>query len=212
MLKVDNLRINYSKSELLEENMNQNPFLQFELWLKEALEQNVNEPNAFVLSTVDASQKPHARIVLIKEISENGLTFFTNYESNKAKEISTNNFACATFFYPEMERQIRIEGKIEKISREKSEKYFHSRPIESQIGAIASKQSSIIPNRNVLENKKNELEEVYKNKTIPLPENWGGYCLIANYFEFWQGRPNRLHDRIVYQKENLDWKINRLSP
>jgi pyridoxamine 5'-phosphate oxidase len=149
---------------------------------------------------------------LLKEIDDRGFIFYTNYESRKGKDLKENPKAALNFFWDEPPRQIRIEGRIQKISREASKKYFSTRPRENQIGAWVSAQSSVIPNRKFLENKFDELEEKFSNEEIPLPDFWGGYRLIPNYFEFWQGRENRLHDRICYKNENDEWKIFRLSP
>jgi pyridoxamine 5'-phosphate oxidase len=165
-----------------------------------------------MLSTADVNGNPSARIVLLKEIDDSGFVFYTNYGSRKGKDLKENPKAALTFFWDELLRQIRIEGRIEKISKETSKKYFSSRPRESQIGAWVSAQSSVIPNREILENKFDELEEKFGNEEIPLPHFWGGYRVIPNYFEFWQGRENRLHDRICYKKENDEWKIFRIAP
>jgi pyridoxamine 5'-phosphate oxidase len=165
-----------------------------------------------MLSTADVNGNPSARIVLLKEIDDSGFVFYTNYGSRKGKDLKENPKAALTFFWDELLRQIRIEGRIEKISKETSKKYFSSRPRESQIGAWVSAQSSVIPNREILENKFDELEEKFGNEEIPLPDFWGGYRVIPNYFEFWQGRENRLHDRICYKKENDEWKIFRIAP
>ena len=199
-------------NELNETSVNKNPFIQFIKWYESVLNSNLNEPTAMMLSTADVNGNPSARIVLLKEIDDSGFVFYTNYESRKGKDLKENPKAALTFFWDELRRQIRIEGRIEKISRETSKEYFSSRPRESQIGAWVSAQSSVIPNREMLENKYVELKEKFGNEEIPLPDFWGGYRLIPNYFEFWQGRENRLHDRICYKKENDEWKIFRLAP
>ncbi|MGB5894526.1 MAG: pyridoxamine 5'-phosphate oxidase [Ignavibacteriaceae bacterium] len=199
-------------NELNERSINKNPFIQFTKWYESILNSNLNEPMAMMLSTADVNGNPSARIVLLKEIDNSGFVFYTNYESRKGKDLKENPKAALTFFWGEPQRQVRIEGRIEIISKETSKKYFSSRPRESQIGAWVSAQSSVIPNREFLENKFDELEEKFGNEEIPLPDCWGGYRVIPNYFEFWQGRENRLHDRICYKKENDEWKIYRLSP
>ena len=199
-------------NELNERSININPFIQFTKWYESILNSNLNEPTAIMLSTADVNGNPSARIVLLKEIDNSGFVFYTNYESRKGEDLKENPKAALTFFWGEPQRQVRIEGRIEIISKETSKKHFSSRPRESQIGAWVSAQSSVIPNREFLENKFDELEEKFGNEEIPLPDCWGGYRVIPNYFEFWQGRENRLHDRICYKKENDEWKIYRLSP
>lgn len=212
-MKIQDIRKDYKLSSLETENVNQNPIEQFKIWFSDALENNVLEPNAMVLSTVDTQSKPHARIVLVKDFSDLGFTFFTNYESNKGRELAHNQFACLTFFYPEMERQIRIEGTVSKISRTDSVAYFQTRPFGSKVGAHVSHQSTRINSREELEQKQLQIEKTYENIPIPIPEYWGGYLLTPNKIEFWQGRSNRLHDRILYalDQENY-WQISRLSP
>jgi pyridoxamine 5'-phosphate oxidase len=206
------LRLTYSQNELLEKNVLTNPFKQFAHWFDEALNAQVLEPNAMHVATI-SDGKPHGRIVLLKGFDENGFVFFTNYESNKGKEIAENAFASLTFFWGDLERQVRIEGKIKKVSAEESDEYHNSRPRGSQIGAWVSKQSKVITGRQVLEDRLLALEKQFENsEIIPRPPHWGGYRLIPDRIEFWQGRPNRLHDRILYSKVANDWKIERLSP
>lgn len=212
-MKIQDLRIDYKQASLEIENINQNPIEQFKTWFQEALDANVLEPNAMVLSTVDNKGKPHARVVLVKDISDAGFTFFTNYESNKGQELNKNNNACLTFFYPQLERQIRIEGIVSKTTREASDLYFQSRPFGSRIGAHVSQQSKKINSRAELEQKQQELEQQYADQNIPLPKNWGGYVLEPTSIEFWQGRSSRLHDRILFERQNNGkWNISRLSP
>ncbi len=201
-----------ANNELNETSVDKDPFIQFTKWYESILNSKLNEPTAMMLSTADANGNPSARIVLLKEIDDSGFVFYTNYGSRKGKDLKENPKAALTFFWDELRRQIRIEGSIEKISRETSKEYFSSRPRESQIGAWVSAQSSVISNRDILENKFDELDEKFGNEEIPLPDFWGGYKLIPNYFEFWQGRDNRLHDRIYYKKENDEWKIFRIAP
>ena len=209
---VDNGKKYNQNNELNETSVNKNPFIQFIKWYESVLNSNLNEPTAMMLSTADVNGNPSARIVLLKEIDDSGFVFYTNYESRKGKDLKENPKAALTFFWDELRRQIRIEGRIEKISRETSKEYFSSRLSESQSGAWVSAQSTVIQNREFLENKFDELKEKFGNEEIPLPDFWGGYRLIPNYFEFWQGRENRLHDRICYKKENDEWKIFRLAP
>ncbi|POY37486.1 pyridoxamine 5'-phosphate oxidase [Solitalea longa] len=211
---LENLRQEYSAKTLSEEQVNQNPFAQFDSWFNEAMNSGILEPNALTLSTATPDGKPSARVVLLKDFSENGFTFYTNYESRKGQEMAENPNACLSFFWLELQRQVIIEGKIEKVSEEESTRYFQSRPKGSQLGAWTSDQSQVIANRGVLENKLTELEKQYENQNvIPKPEHWGGYLLKPTSIEFWQGRASRLHDRIQYilQSDNT-WKIQRLAP
>ena len=182
------------------------------LWLDEAISSNLIDPNAMILATANKNRIPSARTVLLKGFDEKGFVFFTNYESAKTKELEENSFASLLFLWLELERQVRITGKTEKVSREESEKYFLTRPQESQLGAWASKQSEVIPNRKILENQFEEIKKRFENKEIPLPPFWGGYKVIPERIEFWQGRESRLHDRICYSSEKGKWKIERLLP
>lgn len=207
---LNNLRKNYEKGELLESQINPDPYRQFEIWFEDVLNSNIYEPNAMILAT-SLENKPSARVVLLKGFDSSGFKFYTNYNSRKGKELSLNPNAALLFYWMELERQVRIEGRVEKLSREESLEYFNSRPIESRYGALASNQSDVIPNREYLEKKFSELKEKYGDNP-PMPDNWGGCKLIPDTFEFWQGRPGRLHDRIVYKKSENGWKIFRLSP
>lgn len=214
-MDISDLRRNYTfgeENELSEENISGNPFSQFEKWFNEALEEVDIEANAMFLATSTKDGKPSVRTVLLKGFDKKGFIFFTNYASRKGKELKENPFASALFFWKEMSRQIRIEGRIEKVTREDSEEYFHSRPIDSQISALVSLQSSVIENRNIIEKKFQEVKHEHEGKIIPLPEIWGGYILIPDKIEFWQGRQNRMHDRILYSRNNDEWKTERLSP
>lgn len=209
---VNQLRKDYSLQALDETHVDVLPIKQLEKWLIQALQANANEPNAMVLSTVNTEGKPSSRIVLLREFDENGLGFYTNFESRKGKEMLGNQYVCLNFFWPELERQIRIEGIVEKQKNEVSDSYFASRPNASQIGAWASAQSSKLKNREELEEKyKSELIR-FENKDVDRPPFWGGYLVKPNYYEFWQGRPSRLHDRICYELVNNTWQISRLSP
>lgn len=200
------------KTELMEEDISTDPIKQFEEWFKDALMAVEVEANAMTLATSTKNGRPSLRTVLLKDFDKDGFVFFTNYSSRKGKELKENPFASMLFFWKELGRQVRIEGKIEKISRDMSEEYFHSRPRDSQIAALASLQSSVIEDRNIIEKKFQRIKEEYKDKIIPLPEIWGGYILIPYEIEFWQGRQNRMHDRILYTKTEDGWKTERLSP
>ena len=206
------MRRNYGKSELVETQISPNAFDQISHWFKEAKASGILEPNAMSLATASKSGHPRNRIVLLKEINATGLVFFTNYLSQKGQDLEENPYASALFFWDKEERQVRFDGKVEKISREESEAYFLSRPFESQIGAHASIQSSTIPNREFVESKYEDMKEKYSGQIVPIPDYWGGYILIPEVIEFWQGRSSRLHDRIEYKKSNNQWTINRLSP
>ncbi len=209
---TQNLRREYKLNKLSEETVHKNPYNQFEKWFQVALKARLTDPNAMILSTVDEKAKPSARVVLLKESVIKGFTFFTNYKSRKGRNVSENSSASLLFFWAELERQIRIEGKIKKISKSESQKYFDSRPIESRIAAWASEQSSVVPDRDYLEKRFQKFKEQFKGKKIPMPKDWGGFILVPEYFEFWQGRENRLHDRICYKKQKGKWKIFRLAP
>ncbi len=204
------LRKEYTKYSLGTKDITNNPIELFEKWLNIAIKLNVNEPNAMVLSTVDITGRPKSRVVLLKDIINGELIFFTNYNSAKGEQIANSQFGAINFFYPELERQIRIEGIIEKTDDKISDDYFYSRPLKSQVSAIISPQSKIIENREMLENKADEL--LKKKTEIRRPPNWGGYSFKPNYFEFWQGRENRLHDRIVYELKDMKWSILRIAP
>ena len=206
------LRQHYTKGGLEEHQIPDSPFTLFNEWFKQAGELGVLEPNAMVLSTVSADNKPSSRVVLLKGIEDEGFIFYTNYESRKGKELEFNPYISILFFWPEAERQIRIEGKVSKISTESSKEYFVSRPRESQLGACASEQSSIIEGRHIIEESYKQCLAQYEGKDIPLPDFWGGYIIHPSSFEFWQGRPSRLHDRMKYTKEQDSWLIVRLSP
>ncbi|MCP9292305.1 pyridoxamine 5'-phosphate oxidase [Gracilimonas sediminicola] len=210
--KLQKLREDYSKHSLDESDVNKNPFKQFERWMEEAVGAEVPEPNAMALATVDANQKPHTRIVLLKGLEDDSFIFYTNYGSDKGKELEQNPNASLCFLWLQLERQVRIDGTVEKIPKEESEAYFKQRPYKSQLGALASNQSAEVPNREFLEKKFADLEEKYPEGKVPMPESWGGYRVIPETIEFWQGRRSRLHDRIKYQLTGNKWDIKRLSP
>ncbi|MDR6404696.1 MULTISPECIES: pyridoxamine 5'-phosphate oxidase [Chryseobacterium] len=204
----------YEKSQLIESEIKQNPIEQFRDWFLEATENpNISEANAMAISTVEDDGCPRTRMVLLKAYTYEGFIFYTNYKSKKGKSIEKTHKACLHFFWPNLERQIIIKADLERIAENLSDGYFHSRPKGSQLGAAVSPQSEEIPNREFLEEKLKNLEKEYENKEVPRPENWGGYIAKPYEIEFWQGRPNRLHDRIVYELiDGLDWKIVRLAP
>lgn len=213
MQNLTQTRRDYSLAELNESDVNPNPIVQFRYWLDEAIKSsNLPEPNSMVLSTVSPDGRPSSRIVLLKHVSDLGFDFFTNYNSRKGRQLLQNMYASLLFFWPTMERQVRIEGRVEKVSSTESDDYFVSRPYEYQIGAWASPQSDIIPNRNTLMDWFKEFESIFENKELSRPPYWGGFRLVPESFEFWQGRPSRLHDRIEYVLNTNDWVIRRLAP
>lgn len=211
-MKLSDIRKEYTIKSLDFNDVSFDPFHQFRVWLDEAIDSEVPEVNAMCLSTLGLNGFPNARIVLLKEM-DHGFVFFTNYESEKGQEINANPKASLTFFWPELERQVRIMGQIEKVSESESDTYFHSRPIGSQIGAWTSPQSQIIADREELNTKLELMEKRFSTEKISRPPYWGGYRLLPLRVEFWQGRPSRLHDRICYQKSAAGkWEITRLAP
>ncbi|MBT6746719.1 MAG: pyridoxamine 5'-phosphate oxidase [Flavobacteriales bacterium] len=210
---LNSVRREYAGQELTKDSVAENPFKQLFSWINDAVNAQVLDPAAMILSTVGSDNKPSARTVLIRGQEENGIIFYTNYDSKKGQDLVSNPYVAITFFWVELDRQILITGRAEKISYEASQKYFSNRPKESQISAIASNQSGIVKNRKSLEDAYAAIEEKYKGVgPLPCPENWGGFLVVIDSFEFWQGRPSRLHDRIRYTKENNDWKLDRLAP
>jgi len=209
---INYLRREYKLNKLSEETVHKSPFSQFEKWFKEVLQVGLIEPNAMILATADDKAKPSVRVVLLKGLNNNGLTFFTNYTSRKGHDITENSAASVLFFWAELERQVRVEGQIKKISRAESKKYFNTRPLDSRLAAWTSEQSKMIPGRDYLDTKFQIFKRQFKGKQIPVPPDWGGFRLVPEYFEFWQGRENRLHDRICYKKVSGKWKVFRLSP
>jgi pyridoxamine 5'-phosphate oxidase len=212
MKNIADIRTDYTKFSIDELGLKANALDQFRAWFTHAVNTNVSEVNAMVLSTVSKHGVPSARVLLLKGVENGGFTFFTNYNSSKGSDLAINPNACLTFFWRELEQQIRVTGIVEKIDENLSEAYFHSRPRGSQISALASNQSSIVNRREELTNEVERLEQLYENKEIPKPENWGGYVLKASSVEFWQGRSSRLHDRFLYSEVNGVWQIERLAP
>ncbi|MFI5251642.1 MAG: pyridoxamine 5'-phosphate oxidase [Bacteroidota bacterium] len=211
--KTAQLRIVYADRPLDEAVVDQNPIVQFNRWFEEAIAAKVPYPNAMSLATATREGKPSVRIVLLKHADAHGFVFYSNYDSRKGDELSRNAHASLAFFWAELERQVRIEGEVKKISERESDEYFQSRPRGSQIGAWASRQGDVLTSRKELEREFKRLERQYDNKPVQRPPHWGGYRLEPNFIEFWQGRPNRLHDRIIYTLQNGDnWKISRLAP
>lgn len=211
-MHLEEIRRDYKRYELIENNIHQNPFEQFKKWLDEARSENIFDATAMSVVSIGGDGFPQSRIVLLKDFGDSGFTFFSNYKSEKGKAIEKNNKVSLHFFWSELERQIRISGYAKKTDSNISKKYFHSRPQKSQIAASISEQSAVIPSREFLESKFNELFERLKDKNPEFPKNWGGYLVSPVKFEFWQGRENRLHDRIVYEKDGESWNIKRLAP
>jgi len=212
MTKVADLRKNYTQAGLLESDLVDNPYQQFQIWFEQAVAADILEPNAMTVATVTAEGKPSARIVLLKAFDDRGFVFYTNYNSQKGAELQNCPYAALVFLWGDLERQVRIEGKVEFVSESEATSYFHSRPVSSQLGAWASEQSTIIKDRAILEQRLQQLADRYQDTTIPKPPHWGGVRVIPQAIEFWQGRPSRLHDRLRYQLVDGKWQIDRLSP
>jgi len=209
---IGDIRNDYSAKTLARNDVDKSPINQFNIWFDEAVNSKIDEVNAMTLSTVSSEGRPSARIVLLKGIENNGFVFFTNYKSEKGEHLAEKPYASLTFFWKELERQVRIDGKVEKISKEDSEAYFKTRPYKSRVGAWVSEQSQPLSSRFELMRKFALKATQLFGQEVPLPDFWGGYILIPNRVEFWQGRPSRLHDRINYKLINGTWKIDRLSP
>ena len=210
---IAELRKDYTVSGLSEIEVNANPFTQFQQWFDQALAAQLLEPNAMTVATATADGKPKARMVLLKDFDERGFVFYTNYNSQKGQELAENPQASLVFWWAELERQVRISGRVEKVSETESDKYFYSRPLNSRLGAWASNQSEVIESREVLTRQLQELQTKYHNQDIKRPPHWGGLRVIPTEIEFWQGRPSRLHDRLRYTRlDDGTWKIERLSP
>ena len=211
--KVEQLRQHYQSDILSIDNTANNPLDQFESWFNDALESGILEPNAMTLCTVSPQGYPQGRIVLLKGFSEEGFRFFTNYGSSKGNDLKHNPRASLVFFWDKLQRQVRISGPVEKLSEEASSAYFNKRPVESQLGAIASPQSQVIPSRKVLSDSLEQAKLDHQStQKITKPKHWGGYLVMPTTYEFWQGQPSRLHDRIVYHKEENKWTKSRLAP
>ena len=212
-MSIADLRREYTTRGLREEDLDPSPVIQFRKWFQEALSAELTDPNAMTLATASRKGKPSARVVLLKDFDHRGFVFYSNYESKKGREIHENPYAAIVFFWAEVERQVIMNGKVSRLPRKESEEYFLSRPVGSQIGAWASRQSRVISGPEILESRVKELEHKYEGKKIPMPSYWGGFLLSPNSFEFWQGRPNRLHDRLRYTLQSEGhWRIERLSP
>ena len=210
---ITGLRTDYTKASLDNKSIDQNPIAQFEKWFREAIDAKVLEPNAMNLATLSESGRPSSRIVLLKGIHNNQFVFYTNYQSQKGKELDLRPECALNFFWPELERQVRIEGVAQRVDTTLSDKYFQSRPRASQVGAWASPQSTIIKDRDILEQRVKEIEKRFEGKDVlPRPNQWGGFAVEPFEIEFWQGRSNRLHDRLQFSKVDNQWKINRLAP
>lgn len=210
---MENISIINKSGELDERNADANPIRQFQRWFDEAVGRSLPLAEAMTLCTATADGKPSARMVLLKSMDEFGFVFYTNYRSPKARELDANPFAALVFYWEPLERQVRVEGKVARISADESDEYFQTRPRESQIGALASPQSAVIDSREVLEQRFRELEEEYRDRTIARPDHWGGYRLVPDRVEFWKGRPGRLHDRLLYEVQtDGSWKRSRLAP
>jgi len=212
IMELADIRKDYRLQVLDEKQINSDPLKQFESWLNEAIEAKVNEPTAMVLATATPNGVPSSRVVLLKALSDEGFGFFTNYSSRKGEEIAMNQKVALLFHWPELERQVRIEGVATRTSAQVSDEYFHSRPFESRLSAVISNQSQVVPDREYLE----KLWEVQQNQSVEnkilRPTYWGGYVVEPYRIEFWQGRPNRLHDRILFSREGGEWVISRLAP
>jgi pyridoxamine 5'-phosphate oxidase len=210
---LNTIRREFANKPLDESSVPSTPYQLFHSWFEEAVSSQILDPYAMIISTVDASLRPSSRVVYMRDIiAENGIIFYTNYNSRKGQDIESHPDLSALFYWAELDRQIRVDGKVQKVSEELSDKYFASRPRESQIGAWASNQSEVIATRETLEKQVEFYTEKFKDKEVPRPPHWGGYILIPSSFEFWQGRPSRLHDRILFSKQNELWKIERLAP
>jgi pyridoxamine 5'-phosphate oxidase len=207
------LRREYTDAGLDEQDLDANPFKQFEKWFQQAIDAEIDLPDAMTLATATKDGIPSARIVLLRGLDERGFVFYTDYESQKGKELAENPNAALVFYWRELDRQVRITGQVSRVSRENSNNYFQSRPAGSRLAALASKQSEVIPDRKILEDRFEQLAAQYQDTEIPLPSDWGGYRLSPNMIEFWSGRPSRLHDRLRYTRQsNDDWRIERISP
>jgi pyridoxamine 5'-phosphate oxidase len=210
--KVADLRRDYTRAGLSEPDLHPDPVTQFRSWFEDALAADLHEPNAMTLATVTPEGRPSARVVLLKGFDERGFVFYTNYEGRKAREMETNPYAALVFYWGELERQVRVEGRVARVAEEESDAYFASRPRGSRLGAWASEQSRPVEGREALESRLRELEAEYWGRDVPRPPFWGGYRVEPDAVEFWQGRGNRLHDRFVYRRAGGGWEVGRLQP
>jgi len=209
---IGDIRREYGALSLSESDALDSPIAQFKKWFEEVLKTEKSDPTAMILSTVDEHGHPDSRVVLLKSLEEESFVFYTNYQSTKSIQIQKNPYAALNFYWPQMARQVRIRGRVKKVPKELSDKYFETRPVKSQYSAVVSPQSKEITDRNKLEEQLNQLIEKYGQKPIVRPDHWGGYRILADEIEFWQGRDNRLHDRIHYYKEKGKWACRRLAP
>lgn len=209
---LKHFRREYLSAEMNESDMLEDPFRQFMEWLEDATRSGIDDPNAMALATVDGAGRPSVRMVLLKDAREEGFVFYTNYESRKGQELAKNPNAAVMFFWPGLDRQIRIEGTVERTSLDESDEFFDSRPLNSRISAIISPQSKVIPGRDSLEEKFNDYRKLFDDQNLKRPDHWGGFILKPLRYEFWQGRENRLNDRIQYTKVEDEWSISRLAP
>ena len=210
---MDETKHQYNSDSIDEKTVDRDPLKLFQRWLDEAIASGTHLPEAMTLATSTPDGKPSARLVLLKGADERGFVFYTNYNSMKARELESNPRAALVFYWPQLERQVRVEGKVERTSVDESDAYFKTRPRESQIGALASPQSEVVPSREMLQQRARELEERYSDREVERPAHWGGYRLWPERIEFWKGRPGRLHDRISYERQSDGtWAINRLAP
>ena len=206
------MRVEYTRGQLVEGEVDPDPIAQFRAWFEAASAASVPEPNAMTLATATPDGRPSARVVLLKGFDERGFCFFTNYESRKARELEANPLASLVFFWPALERQVRVEGRAGRVSASESDHYFSMRPVGARLGAWASRQSEVVADRATLEAALAEVERRYPDGDVPCPPHWGGYRLVPDEFEFWQGRPNRVHDRLRYRRSAVGWTVDRLSP
>jgi pyridoxamine 5'-phosphate oxidase len=210
---ADGLHGPYSPCELRESDLDSNPFRQFQAWLDQAVSANLPQPLGMTLATATPDGQPSARMVLLRGLDERGFVFFTNYDSRKGQELAANPRAALVLYWAEFDRQVRVEGRVTRVSNEESDAYFQSRPFGSRLGALASPQSQILPDHEVLERRWEELKDLYRDGTVPRPAFWGGFRVIPDVIEFWQGQPNRLHDRLRYRRRDAGgWQIERLAP